>query len=373
MDLSDRVVRAPLRAGTRRRPAGSRPRRSVPAPVSAPPGPPGPQPSGYPAGGPFPPPGLGIIRSRTGNGRNVPALSWARRSSRNPCTPICSSTSATVRPSTPACPGPGVARDPVACHDQRRRVVHEVEQVVEPATRIGRRPTVKLGLHLRYPPPPIGRSGEAPAFTGASFGIAASSLRDSAAALPHVPGSPGLATTTAAPPRPDPIGRRWTQPRPPRRMRGGGRGPGRFPCSLTIRSTKEEPSSAPAASPWLPRSTSPRPPGRTCTSPPGVPHPEHRDGCAPHPAHIRQIGAGGALRGVLTLVPLVLLSVTLAGPAPSGSTGTSRLCRGCSHPHRHLPAQAAPSFTALLRQGRRSRSLTSTRTISASRRTWIRA
>ena len=29
--------------------------------------------------------------------------------------------------------------------------VHEVEQVVEPAARIGRRPTVKLGLHLRYP------------------------------------------------------------------------------------------------------------------------------------------------------------------------------------------------------------------------------
>ena len=71
----------------------------------------------------------------------------------------------------------------------------------------------------------------------------------------------------------------------------------------------------------------------------------------------------------MTLVPLVLLSVTLAGPAPSGSTGTSRLCRGCSHPHRHLPARAAPSFTALLRQGRRSRSLTSTRIISASRRT----
>ena len=49
-------------------------------------------------------------------------------------------------------PGPGVARDPVERHDQRRRVVHEVEQVVEPAARIGHRPTVKFGLHLRYPP-----------------------------------------------------------------------------------------------------------------------------------------------------------------------------------------------------------------------------
>ena len=40
----------------------------------------------------------------------------------------------------------------------------------------------------------------------------------------------------------------------------------------------------------------------------------------------------------------------LAGPTPSGSADASRLCRGCSHPHRHLPAQAAPSFSGLLRQ-----------------------
>jgi hypothetical protein len=44
-----------------------------------------------------------------------------------------------------------VARDPVKRHDQRRRVMHEVEQIIEPAARISRRPTVKLGLHLRYP------------------------------------------------------------------------------------------------------------------------------------------------------------------------------------------------------------------------------
>jgi len=48
--------------------------------------------------------------------------------------------------------GPGIARDPFKRHNQRRRVVHEVEQVVEPAAGIGRRPTVKFGLHLRYPP-----------------------------------------------------------------------------------------------------------------------------------------------------------------------------------------------------------------------------
>src|SRR4051794_35736539 len=51
-------------------------------------------------------------------------------------------------------------------------------------------------------------------------------------------------------------------------------------------------------------------------------------------------------KDVRALVPRVLLSITLAGPTPSGSTDAFRRCRGCSHPHRHLPVQAAPSFTA---------------------------
>jgi len=56
------------------------------------------------------------------------------------------------------------------------------------------------------------------------------------------------------------------------------------------------------------------------------------------------------IKDVTTPVPRVLLSATLAGPAPSGSTGTSRLCQGCSRPPRHHPDQAALSYTALLRQ-----------------------
>ena len=59
-------------------------------------------------------------------------------------------------------PGSGVAGNPVERHDQHRRVIDEVEQVIKPAALIGRRPTVKLGLHLRYPPErahdPRGRS-----------------------------------------------------------------------------------------------------------------------------------------------------------------------------------------------------------------------
>ena len=56
------------------------------------------------------------------------------------------------------------------------------------------------------------------------------------------------------------------------------------------------------------------------------------------------------LKDVTTPVPRVLLSVTLAGPAPSGSTETSRLCQGCSRPPRHHPDQPALSYADLLRQ-----------------------
>ena len=47
--------------------------------------------------------------------------------------------------------------------------------------------------------------------------------------------------------------------------------------------------------------------------------------------------------------------------------------RGCSHPPRHLPDQAAPRFHAPAATGPRRRSFTSTRIDSASRRTqaWI--
>jgi hypothetical protein len=56
------------------------------------------------------------------------------------------------------------------------------------------------------------------------------------------------------------------------------------------------------------------------------------------------------LKDVKTPVPRVLLSATLAGPAPSGSTGTSRLCQGCSRLPRRYADQAALSYSDLLRQ-----------------------
>jgi hypothetical protein len=47
------------------------------------------------------PPGLGIIRSRTGSGQNEPSFRAARRSSRNPGTPASCLTYDAVTPSTP--------------------------------------------------------------------------------------------------------------------------------------------------------------------------------------------------------------------------------------------------------------------------------
>jgi hypothetical protein len=49
--------------------------------------------------------------------------------------------------------------------------------------------------------------------------------------------------------------------------------PGTVPVFTVIRSTKEEPDSIPAASPRLPRGTSPWSPGQSVKTSPGVPHP----------------------------------------------------------------------------------------------------
>jgi len=118
------------------------------------------------------------------------------------------------------------------------------------------------------------------------------------------------------------------------------------PTFAVIRSTKEEPNSVPAVSPQLPRRTSPWPPKPTSASLPGSSPPSHsRVGAhraRPLSARFEPVYLS---RDVITLVPRVLLFITLAEPAPSGSADTSRRCRGCSHPPRHLPDQAAPSFT----------------------------
>jgi hypothetical protein len=81
------------------------------------------------------------------------------------------------------------------------------------------------------------------------------------------------ATTTAAPPHPEPVNRRCAQPRGTSLAATTRADPGWFPCSLVDRSTEEAPDSAPATSPWLPRSTSPRPPHRHADPPGSSPPP----------------------------------------------------------------------------------------------------
>ncbi len=123
--------------------------------------------------------------------------------------------------------------------------------------------------------------------------------------------------------------------------------PGAFPTFTTIRSMSEPPSSTPAASSRLRRRLSAWPPRQHRKIGFGVATRRWR---ALHPAHILQIGAGGTVTGRQALVPLVRRLISLNGPAPSGSTSASRRCQGCSHPRAHLGAQAALSFTSLLRQ-----------------------
>lgn len=98
----------------------------------------------------------------------------------------------------------------------------------------------------------------------------------------------------------------------------------------------------------LPRSL----PGSSCPPPRKFPA-RMLGGCAPLPAQIHQVRAGAASRGCHTPVPRVLLSVPLAEPGPSGGTGPSRLCQGCSHPPRHHPDQAALSSAVPLRRDQR--------------------
>ena len=111
------------------------------------------------------------------------------------------------------------------------------------------------------------------------------------------------------------------------------------------------PADAPAASPRLRRSSSPWPPRRSMEVGFGVGRRrDEDDGHALHPGPHPPGWSRYHVYEALTLVPLVRLLVSLAGPAPSGSTSASRHCWGCSRPPRHPPDQAAPSFVSPLRQ-----------------------
>jgi len=140
-------------------------------------------------------------------------------------------------------------------------------------------------------------------------------------------------------------------PRPRPRRSSDGTGPGRFPRSphsgrrgqcpaLPLRHRHEYAASFPrglSTGDFTPHGSHP-------------PTPKGRPGVHRYLAHIRQVAAGVSLERLHTLVPHVHLSVSLGRPKSSNSADPSRRCQGRSHPPRRLPAQAALSFTSLLRQ-----------------------
>jgi hypothetical protein len=76
------------------------------------------------------------------------------------------------------------------------------------------------------------------------------------------------------------------------------------------------------------------------------------------------------LKDVTAPVPRVLLSATLAGPAPSGSTGHVPALSGLLPPSPAPPRSGCPQLHRPAATGRRRRSLTSTRNDSARCAVW---
>ena len=183
-------------------------------------------------------------------------------------------------------------------------------------------------------------------------------------------------STTAAPPPPGPIGRRWDPTREsalPARHRVK---PGSFPCSLLFARRRRSP-----AVPLRHRHGYPaalhhglRAGIHKTTQEFHLPAQTLRQAYAPHPAHVRQFWGRQALKGRRSWFLSVLLSITLAGPAPSGSADTSPALSGLLPPvpgtsRDRLPSASPPCCDKV--GGRRS--LTSYSNYSASRRTCIRA
>ena len=254
-----------------------------------------------------------------------------------------------------------------------------------PAAGIGRRPTVKVGLHLRYPPPRTHPILPGCVVVGRGVTIrwrifrhySLQSLLDTTAALRPVPGSPGpgvglLRLLRRLRPTPDrsadgvPSPRpRW--PRGPRADRDGSR------VHLSIARRRRHPTRPLRHRRGYPAARHHGLPHPHADSP-GVPRLRDEGGrCASHPAQIRQVRAGASLRGVERRF--------LAYAFPSRSPHPRRL----AVPARHGFVRAAPTHPGTSRDRLPSASpsccdrnggaglsppLEST---SASRRTWIEA
>src|SRR5215218_3222658 len=295
------------------------------------------------------PPGLGISRSRTGNGANLRAFRSARRPARNASTPWPRSTSRATCPSTPAVRAPLLPR--TRCHatsknagsqtrlnrSSNRRagspVAHWCSLVWIPSTRASASLSESVG-------------NGAPIFTGDLLACQSHGC-ELAVPLPHVTGSPGRRVLRGL--------RHARKPPadggPARHPTGRGEGraaSGRFPRSLCA-----------GRQGWRPAF-----PGSLATGTPqtfpvaSLVAKVVTFGVAAHPATHRcpactadrprsaRFEPALPLAGVPPLVHCALhRPALLAGPGPSGSTDLSRRCQGCSHPAWRLPGRAALSFS----------------------------
>lgn len=244
----------------------------------------------------------------------------------------------------PGCSRPFVRPDPAPRHREERRIRHEVVQVIEHAARISRGLVVKLGLNTQYPPLRLLRVG--PLDPTRSVGGAAHAAIPRRVSYPfpllfssaHCGPSPcgrryRPRSTTTAPSHPGPLGGQRACPlRPVRRPPAEG-GTRVVPMFTSFRSSREGPGYTPAVT------TAPADmrrgllPATGCRPKRG---PAYRDSPArtafPSPIHQVRDGSGQARRQ--TPVPHVSLRESLAGPARSGSTRTSRRCQGRLPPPR---------------------------------------
>jgi hypothetical protein len=117
--------------------------------------------------------------------------------------------------------------------------------------------------------------------------------------------------------------------------------PGTVPVFTAIRSPKEEPGSAPAASLRVRRRPSPQPPGHRLHDSRRVPHQVGARRSQPRSVRFEPVRA---LRGVKTPVPRVLLSGLLTGPTPSDGPGAPRLCQDCLPPTPTPPRASCPQL-----------------------------
>jgi hypothetical protein len=193
------------------------------------------------------------------------------------------------------------------------------------------------------------------------------SFLETTAALPRVHGLSPAPSTTAAPPRPGPIGRRWTQPRASAlAARCKGAEPGRFPCSLLTVCRSRRPTLSRRYRHGYAAVPSPWPSGPANTDLSGS-SPLRHEGAGAHRVRPRsaRFRAGASLRDVKRR----FLSYTSASRLPDpthlavldrpGFVAAAPTLTDISR------VRLPPATLAPLRRGSRCRSFTSTRSRSA--------